>query len=104
MKKPALIAATLIAVSAPAAAGPALSTGWKRISVSQSECLRRAERAVMRFRPDDFKTTNRSAFGWNGSYTWVIRCVADEGIAMFAVAGPNATETERFVDDLREFF
>src|SRR5262245_55340720 len=94
----ALSIATALAVVAvhPAAAGPSLSTNWTSTTLSQAECMRRAEAAIRDAKlAKGFEIVGQSVFGGADSYTLVIRCITDKGLVYFAVGGPRLEEARK---------
>jgi hypothetical protein len=85
------VALTAAVMSGSAAlAGPNLSTNWTSTTLSQAECMRRAESAVRDAKlAKGFEIVGQSVFGGAESYTLVVRCIADKGLVYFAVGGPT---------------
>jgi hypothetical protein len=93
----AVSAALACAASAPALAGPSLSTNWTATTLSQPECMRRAETAVRDARlARGFEIVGQSVFGGAESYTLVVRCIADKGLVYFAVGGPSLEQARKY--------
>lgn len=88
---------SVVVVSATAAfAGPSLSTNWTSTTLSQEECMRRAETAVRDARlTRGFEIVGQSVFGGTDSYTLVVRCIADKGLVYFAVGGPSLDQARK---------
>ena len=79
-----------IAAFASAQAGPAISTRWKELTMSQEDCLQRAEAALSTSQFGRLERTPQSRYGTRGDYTAAIRCVAENKIVFFIVGGPFA--------------
>ena len=80
-----------------ALAGPSLSTNWTATTLSQEECMRRAETAVRDARlAKGFEVVGQSVFGGAESYTLVVRCITDQGLVYFAVGGPNLDQARKY--------
>jgi hypothetical protein len=77
------------AAASPALAGPAVSTRWQNVTISQPECLERAEQAITASGFEDLERTEQSRYGQRGDYTAAIRCIADKGIVFFIGSGPS---------------
>jgi hypothetical protein len=87
-------------------AGPAMSSAWLIINVSQDECIRRGTAAV---RGNTFTTrfeviSNASIYGERGEYTALVRCVAEKGIVYFVVAGPRGETSTNHMNAMRDGF
>jgi hypothetical protein len=99
---PALVLS--VALAAPALAGPAVTTQWRKMDSSQEECLRRAESATRAAGFGDIERVGQSRFGTRGDYTSSIRCVTELNFAFLVVAGPSRSRTASHMDALaREF-
>jgi Domain of unknown function (DUF4189) len=69
---------------------PALTTNWSSTSLSQNECLDRAERIVRDAGlTTNFERVGQSVFGEHGDYTAQVRCISDKSVVIFVVVGPN---------------
>lgn len=93
-----MVLALIVAATAGSAAlaGPSLSTNWTATTLSQDECMRRAEAAVRDARlAKGFEIVGQSVFGGAESYTLVVRCIADKGLVYFAVGGPTLDQARK---------
>jgi hypothetical protein len=95
-----------LAIVPSAMAGPAMSSAWLVINVSQEECVRRGTAAV---RGNKFTTRievagDAAISGERGEYTAMVRCVAEKGIAYFIVAGPRGGMSLDHMNAIRDSF
>ncbi len=108
IKRIAALAAALAAIIASgsfATAGPSLSTNWTSTTLSQAECMRRAESAVRDAKlAKGFEIVGQSVFGGAESYTLVLRCIADKGLVYFAVVGPKLEDARVHMRAIYENF
>jgi hypothetical protein len=99
------LAASLLAGTLPASAGPSMSTGLQPTSLDLADCLKRGE-AILR---DAGLTRNLqvlqvTVYGEQGDYTASVRCVPGKDMVFFAVAGPRPDRASKFMADLRGRF
>jgi hypothetical protein len=95
----------LITASSSAVAGPSLSTNWTSTTLSQPECMRRAEAAVRDAKlAKGFEIVGQSVFGGAESYTLVVRCIADKGLVYFAVGGPKLEQARKYQRAVYDLF
>ncbi len=107
IKRVAALAAltAMISAGAPAIAGPSLSTNWTSTTLSQAECMRRAESAVRDAKlAKGFEIVGQSVFGGAESYTLVVRCIADKGLVYFAVSGPTLEQARKYQRAVYDLF
>jgi hypothetical protein len=106
--KAALLAVTgFLAVSAasPALAeGPAISTKWLDLTVTQDVCLGKAEAAIKTSGFGNLERTQQSRYGTVEGYTGAVRCISEKSIVMFVVSGPNRGTAERASMELFKAF
>ncbi len=74
------------------------------ITLTQSDCLDHADRAIRRNGFEVPGTTLMTRHGIRGEYTVAIRCAADKGLVFFVVAGPSVAVTEKYSDALQHDF
>ena len=96
--------ALLLSIVTPALAGPAVSTKWLDLTVTQDVCLSKAEAATRTAGFDNLERTQQSRYGTADNYTSAIRCISDKAIVMFVVSGPNRGQAERLSMDLFNAF
>ena len=75
-----------------------MSTNWGKIQISQEECITKAAKAM---RDSGFSqglevVGNSSVFGDRGAYVASVRCIAQEGMIFFVVAGPSGDRVNRY--------
>ncbi|OQW54220.1 MAG: hypothetical protein A4S14_01960 [Proteobacteria bacterium SG_bin9] len=91
--------------AAPAMAeGPAISTKWLDLTVTQDVCLSKAEAAIKIAGFDNPEKTQQSRYGTIDGYTGAVRCISDKAIVMFVVSGPNRGTAERASMELFKAF
>lgn len=97
--------AGLLAVTPPALAeGPAISTKWLDLTVTQDVCLGKAEAAIKTAGFENPERTQQSRYGTIDGYTGAVRCISDKAIVMFVVSGPSRSTAERASMDLFKAF
>ena len=88
--------------TAQAAAGPAVATRWQKVTVSQDECLQRAEDTIRRSGFGKLERTQQSRYGALDNYTAAIRCITSNGLAIFIVSGPSRSQSDQMAGALFE--
>jgi hypothetical protein len=84
-----------------------VATDWQPMSSSQISCLKAATETLWLHKfneqPDH---DDESAWGGKkqGKYKAVIKCLADEDIVFFVVAGTDGTRTREYVNKLMKNF
>lgn len=97
--------ALLLGITSPAMAeGPAVSTKWLDLTVSQDVCLGKAEAAIKTSGFGNLERTQQSRYGTIEGYTGAIRCISEKAIVMFVVSGPNRGSAERASMELFKAF
>ena len=75
------------------AAAPSVFTAWKKITLSQDECMQQATAVLSRNGYANLKLGikgNNTILGGLGDYTGLVRCAAgDPGLVIIVVAGPS---------------
>ena len=89
-------------LTAQAAAGPAVATRWQKVTVSQDECLQKAEDTIRRERIGKPERTQQSRYGSLDNYTAAIRCIVSNGLAIFIVSGPSRGQADHMSGALFE--
>lgn len=101
----AVTTALLLGFAAPALAeGPAVSTKWLDLTVSQDACLAKAEAAIKTAGFNNPERTQQSRYGTIEGYTGAVRCISEKSIVMFVVSGPNRGTAERASMELFKAF
>jgi hypothetical protein len=85
----------LSVLTAAAQAGPAVATRWQKVTVSQDECLQKAEDVIRRSGFGRLERTQQSRYGTLDDYTAAIRCITSNGLAIFIVSGPSRTQSDQ---------
>jgi hypothetical protein len=76
-------------------AGPAVSTRWNNVRMSQDQCLRKAEDAIRQAGFGRLERTEQSRYGTRGDYTAAVRCVSENNIVFFIASGPSRGEADQ---------
>ncbi len=86
-----LLACLLFLASAPAAAtaDTAIATKWRAIALDQGDCMSCARMAIFRLGFNKSEPGSQTMSGKKGEYTASIRCLSDERIVFFIIAGPS---------------
>lgn len=100
----AALAGILAATSQAMAEGPAISTKWLDLTVTQDACLSKAEAAIRTAGFDNLERTQQSRYGTADGYTGAVRCISDKAIVMFVVSGTNRGAAERASMELFKAF
>jgi hypothetical protein len=84
--------AVIVAASAsPAAvADTAVATRWRQMRLDQDNCMSYARLAIFRTGFEKADPGSQTMSGKKGEYTASIRCLADQQMIFFVVAGPDA--------------
>ncbi len=67
-----------------------LSTSWENTTLSQDECIKRAEVAMRNSGFSNLKIGSESIFADRKEYSGSIRCITSKKIIFFVVAGPSS--------------
>lgn len=101
----AVASALLLGAATPAMAeGPAVSTKWLDLAVTQDACLTKAEAAIKAAGFNNPERTQQSRYGTVEGYTGAVRCIPEKSIVMFVVSGPNRGTAERASMELFKAF
>ena len=105
---PLSISLTLLFPAFAKAAGEitTMSTSWQETTMTQKQCLRRAEIAV---RDGGFSkgleiVGQSSVFGDRGAYIATVRCATSKGMVFFVVAGPSGDRVSEFRNEIENNF
>jgi len=105
MRRRWLAGALALAVFGPAAqatAGPAVAARWQKVTVSQDECLQKAEDTIRRSGFGKLERTQQSRYASLDDYTAAIRCIVSNGLAIFIVSGPSRGQADQMSGALFE--
>jgi hypothetical protein len=76
---------------------PSLSSNWKSIELSQTDCMARGERLAKEAGlKSNFNIAGHSIFGESGDYTGWVRCIAEKGIVVIVITGPKLEDARKF--------
>ena len=93
-----------LAGATSALAGPAISTRWKEITMSQDDCLFQAEAAIRASGFEQIERTPQSRYGTRGDYTAAVRCVVENKLVFFIVGGPSREQAPRYMNEVFDHF
>jgi hypothetical protein len=87
-----LACSVIAAVSAPPAAiaDTAIATRWRQMRLDQENCMSYARLAIFRTGFEKAEPGSQTMSGKKGQYTASIRCLAEQQMIFFVVAGPDA--------------
>jgi hypothetical protein len=87
-----LACSVIAAVSAPPAAiaDTAIATRWRQMRLDQANCMSYARLAIFRTGFEKAEPGSQTMSGKKGEYTASIRCLAEQQMIFFVVAGPDA--------------
>src|SRR5262245_20796393 len=82
----------IAAVSAPpaASADTAIATRWRQMRLDQDNCMSYARLAIFRSGFEKADPGSQTMSGKKGEYTASIRCLSEQQMVFFIVAGPDA--------------
>ena len=108
MKIAKVTALTALASLFPAiayAAAVGLSTSWQDTTLTERECISRAELAM---RDAGFSRNlefvGQSVFGDRGDYSASVRCITSRGIVFFLAAGPDPNQATIYQELISSYF
>jgi hypothetical protein len=97
-----LLACSLIVMcaSATAVADTAVATKWRPIALDQTNCMSYARLAIFRSGFDKAAPGSQTMSGKRGDYTASIRCLSEERLVFFIMAGPSPEAVSSYLDTL----
>src|SRR5262245_52492794 len=98
-----LLACSMIAaVSVPpaASADTAVATRWRQMRLDQDNCISYARLAIFRTGFEKADPGSQTMSGKKGDYTASIRCLAEQQMVFFVVAGPDALTASGYMRTL----
>ncbi len=82
-----------------------MSTSLQSTTLEQSECVKRGETAIRDAgMTQNVESHQATAYGEQGDYTAMVRCVSGSGLVFFVVAGPRPERASKFMSDVRGKF
>jgi hypothetical protein len=101
-----ILLAAFLAVSAQAAAtaDTAIGTKWRPIALDQGDCMSYARNAIFRLGFDKSDPGSQTMSGKKGEYTASIRCLSNERIVFFIIAGPSPEAVQNYLNILYSQF
>jgi hypothetical protein len=103
MARSALFACSIVAaVSAPPAAGAdtAVATKWRQMQLDQDNCMSYARMAIFRTGFEKADPGSQTMSGKKGEFTASIRCLSEQRMIFFVVAGPDASAVAGYLTTL----
>jgi len=79
----------IVSASATAVAETAIATRWRPMALDQTDCMSYARMAIFRAGFEKSEPGSQTMSGKRGDYTASIRCLSEQGIVFFIVAGPS---------------
>lgn len=101
---PMALLAGSIAIGPAAADNYAVATKWRVTGETQIDCLGHADEAIRRAGFDLAEPGSQSIMGRRGDYTAAVRCVTEQRMVFFVVAGPAPGEVNRLLDAIYNVF
>ncbi len=98
-----LLACSVIAAisTSPAAiADTAIATKWRQMRLDQDNCMSYARLAIFRTGFEKADPGSQTMSGKKGDYTASIRCLAEQQMIFFIVAGPDALAVAGYLTTL----
>jgi hypothetical protein len=97
-----LLACSLIVMSASATAvaDTAIATKWRPIALDQDDCMSYARMAIFRLGFDKSEPGSQTMSGKRGDYTASIRCLSEQRIVIFIMAGPSPETVSSYLNVL----
>ena len=99
------VALIAVVVSTAAVAGPSMTVVSTQTTLSQEDCMARAESAMRNAGLTEYlESVGKTVFGEKGEYTAAIRCESANTMVIFVVSGPDEAKTDQYNDDLSAAF
>jgi hypothetical protein len=98
-----LLACSVIAAASasPAAiADTAIATRWRQMRLDQDDCMSYARLAIFRTGFEKAEPGSQTMSGKKGEYTASIRCLAEQQMIFFVVAGPDSGTASGYLTTL----
>jgi hypothetical protein len=97
-----LVCSVIAAVSAPSAAvaDTSIATRWRQMQLDQENCMSYARLAIFRTGFEKADPGSQTMSGKKGNFTASIRCLADQRMIFFVVAGPDANTVSGYMTTL----
>jgi hypothetical protein len=104
--RPTIPCLALLAVvaSSTAAAGPAVVTKWRLTGEARNDCMGHAMESIKRAGFKQAEPGSQSMSGRMDDYTVSIRCVTEQQMVFFVVAGPSPSEANRLLEAVYRMF
>ncbi len=101
-----ILLACLLFANAPAVAmaDTAIGTKWRPIALDQGDCMSYARNAIFRLGFDKSDPGSQTMSGKKGEYTASIRCLSNEKLVFFIIAGPSPEAVQNYLNILYSQF
>ena len=95
-----LLTCCLFLMSAAASADTAIATKWRPIALDQGDCMSYARMAIFRLGFCKSEPGSQTMSGKLGDYTASIRCLSNERLVFFIIAGPSPDTVANYLNVL----
>jgi hypothetical protein len=97
-----LACSVIAALSAPPAANAetAIATRWRQMQLDQDNCVSYARMAIFRAGFEKADPGSQTLSGKKGEFTASIRCMSEQRMIFFVVAGPDASAVAGYLTTL----
>lgn len=97
-----VLACSLIVANAPATAvaDTSIATKWLPMALDQTDCMSYARMAIFRSGFEKSEPGSQTMSGKRGDYTASIRCLSEQRIVFFIVAGPSPETVSGYLNML----
>jgi hypothetical protein len=98
-----LLACLVIAVATASSAAKgdtAIATKWRLMRLDQDDCMSYARLAIFRTGFEKADPGSQTMSGKKGEYTASIRCLSEQRMVFFVVAGPDALAVSGYLTTL----
>ena len=89
-----------LSVSPPAKADTAIATKWRQMRLDQDDCMSYARLAIFRTGFEKADPGSQTMSGKKGEYTASVRCLSEQRLIFFVVAGPDALAVSGYLTTL----
>jgi hypothetical protein len=103
MSRSALFACSVVAAlsaSSMASADTAIATRWRQMQLDQDNCVSWARMAIFRTGFEKAEPGSQTMSGKKGEFTASIRCLSEQRMIFFVVAGPDASAVSGYMTTL----
>jgi hypothetical protein len=90
----------VISASATAVADTAVATKWRPMALDQDNCMSYARMAIFRLGFEKSEPGSQSMSGKRGDYTASVRCLSEQRVVFFIMAGPSPETVSSYLNVL----